>query len=67
MPTSWPHEEKCRRCGSTYWVTSTKIPMRDQDSISCEVCGEQLISWNQARMFEARLTQRAGWPPKSPE
>lgn len=53
----------CKQCGSTYSMRRIKIIMRDKDSIRCEVCGETLISWNGAEMFEATLTNRAAWPP----
>jgi len=37
---------ECSGCGAVYKITRFKIPMRDKDSEHCEVCGEELISWN---------------------
>ncbi len=65
MPDHSPHEEICKKCGSKYWVTSQHVLMRDNDSISCEVCGEPLIAWNEARIFDAKLAKRAEWTPKT--
>jgi len=65
MPDHSPHEVTCKQCGSRYWVTSIHVPFRDMDSISCKVCGEELLQWNEARIYEARLTKRAEWPSGS--
>ena len=58
-------EKTCQQCGSTYRITSTKIIMRDKDSITCDVCGAVLMSWNGARIYHAQLLQRAEWPARS--
>lgn len=59
-----PHERPCKQCGSTYWITSEHIRVRDKDSISCEVCGAVLIEWNEARVYDAKLLKRKDWPQK---
>ena len=55
MPDHSPHEKICERCDSAYWITSKHVPMRDEDSVKCEVCGKELIRWNEARIYEVRL------------
>lgn len=52
----------CGKCGSVYEVTSHKLIMRDRDSINCDICGEELHSWNGAITFTAKLI-KAGTPP----
>lgn len=52
------HTETCKKCGSLYELTSIKFPMRDKDSIYCEVCGELLYSWNEAKIWEAKLLKK---------
>ena len=49
---------ECSNCGSVYGLTSTKIGMRDKDSINCEVCGNEIYSWNEAKMWNERLLER---------
>ena len=52
----WIYDEniKCSACGKEYEIYVMKLPMRDKDSESCE-CGSILKSWNEAKMYEARL------------
>ncbi len=57
-----PHELECQQCGSRYWVTSDHVPMRDDDTIDCDVCGVELLSWDEAKMYRVELTHRAPWP-----
>lgn len=42
-------DKTCTKCGAVYEVREIKVPMRDKDSFDCE-CGEQLASWNGARI-----------------
>ena len=56
-----PHEKICIKCGSAYWITSSHIPDRDKDTITCEICGEILVEWNEARIFEAKLIRRSDY------
>lgn len=51
-------EKACTRCGSLYRLTATKVAMRDQDEIDCEVCGELLHKWSQAKVWEATLIEK---------
>lgn len=39
-------EVKCNNCGSLYKVRKHKSPIRDKDSIQCEVCNSTLLRWN---------------------
>lgn len=56
---------ECSNCGSVYEVTRHKLIMRDRDSINCEVCGEELHSWNGAVMYSAKLVKRGTLPASS--
>lgn len=49
---------ECKRCGSIFELRSVKVPMRDQDVIHCEVCGEILHRWSQGKVWEAKLIER---------
>jgi hypothetical protein len=49
---------KCKKCGSVYELSYKKIPFRDQDAIACEVCGEQLFRWSEARIWFAKLLNK---------
>lgn len=51
---------KCKKCNSEYLLTSMKTTMRDKDCILCEVCGNELFSWNEARIFSAKLLKGGG-------
>ncbi|HSI44614.1 MAG TPA: hypothetical protein VK950_00430 [Methylophilus sp.] len=51
-------EKACGHCGSVYKLSYTRITMRDQDSIDCEVCGHQLHRWSEAKIWEAKLIER---------
>lgn len=46
---------KCEKCESEYEVYVMKIPIKDKDSEICEVCGETLFSWNESKMYDAKL------------
>lgn len=47
----------CENCGSIYELTRTKIFMRDKDSITCQVCDEELYSWNESAFYSAKLIE----------
>lgn len=51
-------EQVCKSCGAVYEVTSHKLPVRDKDSIDCDICGAELIAWNGGVTFSARLKHR---------
>lgn len=53
-----PANHECETCGSLYELTSSKLNERDKDSITCDVCGTTIKSWNGAVMWESRLVQR---------
>ena len=48
----------CSKCGSVHKIQEFKTTDRDDGSITCEVCGEALISWNGGVMYKARLLER---------
>ena len=50
--------QTCDRCGSVYELSSWHSPMRDKDSIECEVCGATLKRWNGSRVWTAKLVKR---------
>lgn len=43
---------------SVYEAWSNHVPVRDKDSIRCQVCGEELISWNGSTTYTAKLVER---------
>ncbi len=49
---------ECKNCGSEFELNSKSIPLRDKDSINCEVCRSELYSWNEAKMWEATLLEK---------
>lgn len=52
-------EEKiCKKCGSVYELSYTSTIMRDVDKIDCEVCGEILKKWSEAKIWDAKLIKR---------
>jgi len=44
---------KCQKCGAQYEITEYKSPMRDKDSIKCNHCQEEILSWNGGRFYSA--------------
>jgi hypothetical protein len=50
--------QTCTKCGSIYDITFTRITVRDQDAINCEVCGELLHRWSEAKIWEAKLVEK---------
>jgi len=49
---------ECGKCGSLYELSFTRLITRDSDSISCEVCGEELYRWDEAKAWSQKLIQR---------
>lgn len=49
---------ECKNCSSVYQMSSTRVPMRDKDYLSCEVCGEQYFSWNEAKFWGEKLIEK---------
>jgi predicted Zn finger-like uncharacterized protein len=58
MRSTWT----CEECGAVYEVTYTKLPVRDNDSADCQVCGHQFRPWNTTKMPSFRLVSRPGEP-----
>lgn len=55
----------CSKCSAVYERTEFKLPVRDKDHANCEVCGEELESWNGSRVPSFRLMERPkDWPKK---
>lgn len=36
----------CEHCGASYTYEEQKISTRDKDTEKCQVCGNELMSWN---------------------
>ena len=52
------YEKQCNGCGARYQITRHPVPMRDSDSISCQECGTELLSWNGGVVHYAELISR---------
>ncbi len=50
--------EECGNCGSVYEVSVTKLPLRDEDSAHCVVCGNELRSWRGTSSYTYTLIER---------
>lgn len=46
--------KECSNCKTKYELSYTRIPMRDKDKINCEVCKKVLITWNEAKIWDAK-------------
>jgi len=51
-------KKTCSKCSSQYELSYVKTTIRDQDSIDCEVCGQQLHRWSEAKVWSAKLIQK---------
>lgn len=51
-------EIKCKKCGSLYELKYTRTIMRDKDVINCHICGEELYSWSEAKIWYATLIEQ---------
>ena len=51
-------EITCGKCGSIYKLTGIKFPVRDQGSVDCCVCGEELKRWNGSTEWNAELIEK---------
>jgi len=38
--------KECKTCGAIYELEQQDYPMRDKDTIYCQYCGREIISWN---------------------
>lgn len=54
----------CPTCGSEYEIQRHKTMMRDKDSLNCEVCGQEIESWNGGVMFTSKITKRGTMPDR---
>lgn len=57
----------CEQCGSSYLLEEFRLPVRDRDSINCEVCGNKLKEWNEAKCWSATLLSRGSVVKNSDE
>ena len=48
----------CQNCGSVYELSYKRFPMRDKDIIYCEICGKELYSWNEGKIWSAKLVTK---------
>ena len=48
----------CGKCGSVYELTEHKAIMRDRDSLTCDVCEEEMFSWNGAVYYTSQIIER---------
>jgi hypothetical protein len=46
------------RCGTVYERTEFVFMARDHDRTTCQVCGEELESWNSCHIPKFRLIER---------
>jgi len=46
------------KCGAVYERTEFKLPVRDSDSASCQICGTELESWSSSRVPKFLLVKR---------
>lgn len=52
----YPGKWTCPNCDLVWVITKHKLPMRDKDSLECK-CGEEILSWNGAVMYNARIVK----------
>lgn len=54
MGKTWSSEKGtdavCEICKSVYSVEIYRLPTRDSDSFSCEICGHLMRRWNDTRV-----------------
>ena len=56
----------CKKCGAVYERTETKLAFRDKDNYNCDICGQELESWNGSRIPMFKLIKRPdGTEPNS--
>lgn len=51
-------EKICAHCDAKYILSYSRLNWRDKDTIECEICGKTLHSWNEAKMWEAKLISK---------
>jgi len=62
MPRSWgmsPCETfACPHCGAVYAVRYTQLPVRDSDSVYCEICHQKMMQWHSTARPSYTLIER---------
>ena len=48
----------CEKCSSKYELTEHKLPIRDKDSLECDICGYKLHSWNGGCLWTSKLLEK---------
>lgn len=48
----------CNNCGSLYELDFDRTISRDNDSIDCQICGELLHEWDEAKIWSAKLLEK---------
>lgn len=48
----------CNGCGSVHQIKEFRLPVRDEDSLHCQVCGEMLKDWNGATGWQLVRTDK---------
>ena len=48
----------CPTCESEYEITERKMIYRDKDTLDCFICGKELMSWNGAVSYSAKLIKK---------
>jgi ribosomal protein S27E len=48
----------CASCGSVYRLTSSRVIGFVNESLTCEVCGEEIYRWTGATQWTAELVER---------
>ncbi len=46
---------RCEKCGSVYDLSFTRTIARDKDSLLCDICGETIHKWNEAKIWDSKL------------
>lgn len=54
----------CSGCGSVYEITKYYSPVRDKDSIECQVCRKEIIRWNGGLYYTSRLLKEGKARPE---
>ena len=52
------YEKQCDGCGAKYRVFERSVPFRDKDSIDCQECGSELLSWNGGIVYRVEFICR---------
>lgn len=50
----------CAKCGANYRLTARRVTVRDSDRLTCDVCGNEIHRWSEAKVWQAKLIKGAG-------